>query len=158
MAARDYPVVTPTENSEGSSLFLKDVKKSHRAADGSVLPVLDGVTLSVRPGELISLVGPSGCGKSTLLRLLAGLDEPTSGELYVESEPIAGANAERGLIFQDPNLFPWLSVRGNIRAGLVARGVARRQRGAVDEYMRLVGIEGFADVYPHQLSGGMAQR
>ena len=110
------------------------------------------------PGELVSIVGPSGCGKSTLLRLIAGLDFPTSGDLWVGAEPITGPSAERGLVFQDPNLFPWLTVRRNIQAGLVARGVLQEKRDEVDEFMRLVGLEGFADAYPHHLSGGMAQR
>jgi NitT/TauT family transport system ATP-binding protein/sulfonate transport system ATP-binding protein len=143
---------------EGSSLHVRDVSKAFRAADGSRVLALGGVSLTVRAGELVSLIGPSGCGKSTLLRLIAGLDTPTAGELRVGSEPITGPSAERGLMFQDPNLFPWLSVRGNIQAGLVARGVLRQRRPEVEEYMRLVGLDGFADVYPHQLSGGMAQR
>ena len=119
---------------------------------------LDAVSLSVAAGELVSLVGPSGCGKSTLLRLIAGLDLPDSGELLVGAEPITGPSAERGLVFQDPNLFPWLTVRRNIQAGLVARGVLHEKRHEVDEFMRLVGLEGFANAYPHHLSGGMAQR
>jgi len=149
---------TPPAAAEGSSLLVRDVGKTFRAADGSPLPALAGVSLTVRAGEMVSLIGPSGCGKSTLLRLIAGLDEPTSGELRVGAEPITGPSAERGLMFQDPNLFPWLSVRGNIQAGLVARGVLRQRRHEVEEYLRLVGLEAFADVYPHQLSGGMAQR
>jgi len=108
--------------------------------------------------ELVSLVGPSGCGKSTLLRLIAGLDVPDSGELLVGNEKILGPSAERGLVFQDPNLFPWLTVRRNIEAGLAARGVLREKRNEVDEFMRLVGLEAFANAYPHHLSGGMAQR
>jgi ABC-type nitrate/sulfonate/bicarbonate transport system ATPase subunit len=119
---------------------------------------LDEVSLSMAAGELASLVGPSGCGKSTLLRLIAGLDLPDSGELMVGAEPITGPNAERGLVFQDPNLFPWLTVRRNIEAGLVARHVLREKRHEVDEFMRLVGLESFAEAYPHHLSGGMAQR
>src|SRR6185369_14319670 len=83
---------------------------------------------------------------------------PTSGELRVGNELITQPSASRGLMFQDPNLFPWLTVRGNIQVGLVARGVLHQSRREVDQFMRLMGLEGFADVYPHQLSGGMAQR
>jgi len=119
---------------------------------------LDNVSLDVTAGELISIVGPSGCGKSTLLRLIAGLDTPGAGELWVGDEQITGPSAQRGLVFQDPNLFPWHTVRRNIEAGLVARGVLREMRHEVDEFMSLVGLESFADAYPHHLSGGMAQR
>src|SRR6185312_5085453 len=117
-----------------------------------------GISVTLAAGELVSLVGPSGCGKSTLLRLIAGLDFPDSGELLVDGQSILGPSAERGLVFQDPNLFPWLTVRRNIEAGLAARGVLRQRRQEVDEFMALVGLQAFAGVYPHQLSGGMAQR
>ena len=152
-------MVTPPEHAaEGSSLIIRDVSKAFRAADGSPALVLDRLSLAVAPREMVSLVGPSGCGKSTLLRLIAGLDAATAGELRVAAAPITGPSAERGLVFQDPNLFPWLTVRGNIQAGLVARGVLRRRRAEVDEFLELVGLRGFANAYPHQLSGGMAQR
>jgi ABC-type nitrate/sulfonate/bicarbonate transport system ATPase subunit len=143
-----------------SSLRVRDVMKSFPAPDdpGDRRLALDCTTLTLAAGELSSLIGPSGCGKSTLLRLIAGLDSPDSGELMVGVEPITGPNAERGLVFQDPNLFPWLTVRGNIEAGLVARGVLHEQRHEVEEFMRLVGLQSFADAYPHHLSGGMAQR
>jgi sulfonate transport system ATP-binding protein len=144
--------------SEASSLSVRDVRKVFQTTNGASLRALEGVSLDVQPGELVSLIGPSGCGKSTLLRLIAGLDEPTSGELRIGNEPIAGPSAERGLMFQDPNLFPWLSVRRNIQAGLVARGVLRERRHEVEEFMRLMGLEAFSHAYPHQLSGGMAQR
>jgi NitT/TauT family transport system ATP-binding protein/sulfonate transport system ATP-binding protein len=143
---------------EASSLLVREVRKVFVATDGLLVTALDRVSLSLAAGEMVALVGPSGCGKSTLLRLLAGLDRPTSGELLIGAEPITGPSAERGLIFQDPNLFPWLTVRGNIQAGLVARGVLRQRRGEVDAFLRLVGLHEFARVYPHQLSGGMAQR
>src|SRR3989442_6946756 len=120
--------------------------------------VLDSISFSVAAAELVSLIGPSGCGKSTLLRVIAGLDSPNSGELWIGDEPISGPKAERGLVFQDPNLFPWLTVRRNIEAGLVARGVLQEKRTEVDEFMRLVGLEAFANSYPHHLSDGMAQR
>ena len=134
------------------------MSKSFRADDGSEVTALDSLALTVGAGELLALIGPSGCGKSTLLRLIAGLDFPGSGELRVGEEPITGPGAERGLMFQDHNLFPWLSVRGNIRSGLVARGVLRERRHEVEEFIQLMGLEGFADLYPHQLSGGMSQR
>ena len=145
---------------EPSSLRVQNVSKSFPAPDDPLTrrQALSNISLSIAPGELVSLIGPSGCGKSTLLRLIAGLDTPDSGELLVGSDPINEPSAERGLVFQDPNLFPWLTVRRNIEAGLVARGVLREKRNEVDEFMRLVGLEAFADAYPHHLSGGMAQR
>jgi ABC-type nitrate/sulfonate/bicarbonate transport system ATPase subunit len=145
---------------EASSLQVCEIRKSFPLPDdpASRRVAIDGVSLEVTMGELVSLVGPSGCGKSTLLRLIAGLDSADSGQLMVGAEPITGPNAERGLVFQDPNLFPWLTVRRNIEAGLVARHILQEKRHEVDEFMRLVGLESFADAYPHHLSGGMAQR
>ena len=145
---------------EASSLRISHASKYFAAVNGAAVGglALDNVSLFVSAGELVSIVGPSGCGKSTLLRLVAGLILPTDGELLVGDESITAPSAERGLVFQDPNLFPWLTVRRNIEAGLVARGVLKQQRGEVDEFMRLVGLEGFADAFPHHLSGGMAQR
>lgn len=143
---------------EGSSLRVRNLSKRFISAEGVELAALDGVSLEMKAGELISLVGPSGCGKSTLLRLIAGLDSPTSGELYVGQEPIIAPSASRGLVFQDPNLFPWLTVRRNVESGLVARGVLNQRRHEVDEYIRLVGLENFENSFPHHLSGGMAQR
>src|SRR3989440_5620212 len=118
---------------EASSLIVREIKKSFPAPDNplSRRQVLDGVSFSLAAGELVSLIGPSGCGKSTLLRLIAGLDSADSGELLIGSEPISEPSAERGLVFQDPNLFPWLTVRRNIEAGLVARRVLREKRDEV---------------------------
>jgi ABC-type nitrate/sulfonate/bicarbonate transport system ATPase subunit len=145
---------------EGSAFRVAEVSKHFAKLDEAegTTHALDNVSLSLAAGELVSLVGPSGCGKSTLLRLIAGLGAPDAGELWVGNERITAPSAERGLVFQDPNLFPWLSVRRNIEAGLVARGVLQEKRGEVEEFMRLVGLESFADAYPHHLSGGMAQR
>jgi ABC-type nitrate/sulfonate/bicarbonate transport system ATPase subunit len=145
---------------EGSALQVKKVRKDFVSRDRTAVRTLalDAISLSVEAGELISIVGPSGCGKSTLLRLIAGLDFPNSGELFIGTEAITGPSSERGLVFQDPNLFPWLTVRRNIQAGLVALGVLREKRREVNELIQLVGLEGFAEVHPHFLSGGMAQR
>ena len=153
-------MVAPHLLNEGSSLRVVDVCKEFQTVGDTEdrTRALDNVSLSVAAGEFVSLIGPSGCGKSTLLRLIAGLGAPDSGELWVGSEQITGPSAERGLVFQDPNLFPWLSVRGNIEVGLVARGVLHEKRGEVVDFMRLVGLETFATAFPHHLSGGMAQR
>ena len=151
-------MVTEPPAVDASSLSIRGVNKWFTAPDGTPVRVLEDVTLSIAPGEMVCVVGPSGCGKSTLLRLIAGLDVPSSGELRVGGEEIAGPSAQRGLMFQDPNLFPWLTVRRNVQAGLVARGILNQKRHEVEEFLRLVGLETFADVYPHQLSGGMAQR
>jgi ABC-type nitrate/sulfonate/bicarbonate transport system ATPase subunit len=139
---------------------MAGVSKTFPSADNATAQThaLDSLSLNIAAGELVSIIGPSGCGKSTLLRLVAGLDSPDSGELWVGTEPITKPSAERGLVFQDPNLFPWLNVRRNVQAGLVARGVLPEKRQEVDEFIRLVGLESFANAYPHHLSGGMAQR
>lgn len=153
--------VASTELDEAASVRVRHVTKRFDSPDGGITPgalALDDVSLSVAAGELVSIVGPSGCGKSTLLRMIAGLHAATTGEVSVGAEPITAPSAERGLVFQDPSLFPWLTVRKNIEAGLVARGVLREKRAEVDEFMRLVGLESFANSFPHHLSGGMAQR
>jgi ABC-type nitrate/sulfonate/bicarbonate transport system ATPase subunit len=152
--------ITPAENvaAEGSSVQVREVKKSFVSPEGAEFFALGGVSLEVAAGSFTSFVGPSGCGKSTLLRLIAGLDTPSSGEIHVGSELITEPSASRGLVFQDPNLFPWLTVRGNVQAGLIARGVLREKQEEVEEFIRLVGLDGFANAWPHHLSGGMAQR
>ena len=158
-AARAAGSGSPSVN-EGASLRIAAISKDFPTPDHPEVRTLalQSVSLSLAAGELVSVVGPSGCGKSTLLRLIAGLDFPNSGELWIGNERIISPSAERGLVFQDPNLFPWLTVRKNIQSGLVARGLLGQKRHEVDEFMRLVGLESFANAYPHHLSGGMAQR
>ena len=145
-------------DTSAAALAIRDVHKAFPGVNGAAAPVLDSLSLSISAGEMLAILGPNGCGKTTLMRLIAGLDEPTSGDLRIGTQPIAGPGAERGLMFQDPNLFPWLTVRRNIEAGLVARGILRERRHEVAEFLQLVGLETAADLYPHQLSGGMAQR
>lgn len=147
-----------TSNNEGSALCVSDVSHQFVSPENVAFFALQSVSLTIGAGELVSFVGPSGCGKSTLLRLIAGLDTPSSGEVTVGGEPVSGPHAERGLVFQDPNLFPWLSVRRNIQTGLVARGLLAGRKQEVEDFIRLVGLEDFANSYPHHLSGGMAQR
>jgi len=125
---------------------------------GERLDVLDGVTLTIAPGEFVALLGPSGCGKSTLLRLLAGLDAPRAGKIGADGVRITGPDPSRLLVFQDPTLYPWRSVRQNIALGLQARGVARENAHRIEAALALVGLEAFGDALPNELSGGMAQR
>ncbi|CAN5302377.1 ABC transporter ATP-binding protein [soil metagenome] len=145
------------DQAAGISVQIRGV--SH-AFDGKAGPlaVLDEVTLSVEAGEFVALLGPSGCGKSTLLRLLAGLEQPERGKLGANHVRIVGPDPSRLLVFQDATLFPWRTVRQNVALGLEARGVHRAEGHRVDTALQLVGLEGFADALPHQLSGGMAQR
>ncbi len=130
-----------------------------RRRSGGPLLALENVTLAARPGEFISLVGPSGCGKSTVLNLLAGLIRPSAGEVTYQGRPVDGVNTEVGYITQDDNLLPWRSVLRNVEFGLELRGIPRRERRErAGEFIRLVGLDGFEDHYPHELSGGMRKR
>ncbi|MCC8391505.1 ABC transporter ATP-binding protein [Paraburkholderia sp. MMS20-SJTR3] len=132
---------------------------SHRfALGGAALAVLDEVSLAIEPGEFVALLGPSGCGKSTLLRLVAGLEAPAQGTIDADGERVSGPEPSRVVVFQDPTLFPWRSVRENVALGPEARGTKRDAAARIDAALDLVGLAGFADAYPHQLSGGMAQR
>ena len=128
------------------------------ALRGSELPVLDSINLRVVAGEFVAFLGPSGCGKSTLLRLVSGLEQPTQGAITADDEVIDRPDPSRILMFQDPTLFPWTTVWRNAATGLAARGVLDRQRSRVGDALKLVGLTAFAEAYPHQLSGGMAQR
>jgi sulfonate transport system ATP-binding protein len=118
---------------------------------------LADVSLRVAPAEIVALVGASGCGKSTLLRIVAGLDVPTSGRVFINEEPLAGPNAAVGVIFQEPRLMPWLTVRDNVRFGL-AHLTRAEQEARTAAVLARVGLSGSADALPRQLSGGMAQR
>ena len=122
------------------------------------LQVLDDVNLDIAPGEFVALLGPSGCGKSTLLRLAAGLEPATAGTLTQDGRPITEPDPSRIVVFQDPTLFPWRTVRDNVALGLEAQGILKQEGARVDAALKKVGLQDFAQVYPHQLSGGMAQR
>ena len=120
---------------------------------------LAGVDLVVRPQEFVSLVGPSGCGKTTVLKVIAGLLTPTAGQVEVNGVKVTGAGIDRGVVFQQPSLLPWRTVRQNIIESLRFAGIARAQRGVrADKYLEMVGLSGFVDHYPGELSGGMQQR
>jgi NitT/TauT family transport system ATP-binding protein len=128
------------------------------AAAGRYVAV-ENASLSVGPGEFVSVVGPTGCGKSTLLNVAAGLLAPTSGELRVFGKPLAGINRDAGYLFQAEALMPWRSALANVTAGLEFRGVARAEaEPRARDWLARVGLSGFEDRYPHQLSGGMRKR
>ncbi|OZI43057.1 ABC transporter ATP-binding protein [Bordetella genomosp. 4] len=142
-------------------LDLHGVGKRYASAQaaGGVLQVLDGIDLNVRSGEFVAVVGASGCGKSTLLRLILGLDDHYEGHITLGGTPVQGTGRERGIVFQDHRLFPWLTVEQNIAVGLRnSPHTAAQKRDLVAEHVALVGLEGFEQSYPHQISGGMAQR
>ncbi len=139
-------------------IAVSDVRKVFNPKLESEITVLNQVSLEIRAGEFVSLLGPSGCGKSTLLRLIAGLDHVTEGNITLDGQVIEDTHYERGLVFQDPTLFPWLNVRDNIAFGLKTRNAYKENKDLVDEYIELVDLKGFEKCYPHQLSGGMAQR
>lgn len=136
---------------------VQNVSKVFTVGGGEIAALRDA-TLTVQKGEFVCLIGASGCGKSTLLRLVAGLDQPRHGDLVVDGEAVAGPDPSRVVVFQDPTLYPWRTVWRNASLGLEARGLLKQQRHRVDEALTLVGLDRFAHVYPHQLSGGMAQR
>jgi NitT/TauT family transport system ATP-binding protein len=140
-------------------MSLSGLTRRFESAEGGVLTALDNIDFEVRSREFISVIGPSGCGKSTLIRLVAGLDTPSSGEVWIDGEPVLGPGADRGMVFQGYTLFPWLSVKRNVMFGMKMKGLSRAhsQRKAL-EWLDVVGLADFADHYPAQLSGGMKQR
>ncbi|QXI38688.1 ABC transporter ATP-binding protein [Pseudomonas xantholysinigenes] len=127
--------------------------------DGQSFEAIRDFDLSINEGEFIAIVGASGCGKSTLLRLLVGLDTEYKGSIQVDGQPVGGISGERGIVFQEHRLFPWLTVEQNIGLGLATEKLTQGERARrVHEFVQLVGLVGFESAYPHQLSGGMAQR
>ncbi|WP_109480061.1 ABC transporter ATP-binding protein [Paraburkholderia sp. C35] len=148
-----------TTVSEG--IRIRNVSKRYPQQDeaNGALLVLDDISLDIAQGEFVSVLGASGCGKSTLLRLIAGLDADYRGNISVDGERVRDTSLERGIVFQDHRLFPWLTASQNILAALRNAPLSQQQkREAVAEHVALVGLEGFEHAYPHQLSGGMAQR
>jgi NitT/TauT family transport system ATP-binding protein len=124
---------------------------------GEQIEVLDNVSAEVADGEFVCLVGPSGCGKSTLLNIVAGFIKTTSGDVIVEGEAVHGPDPRRIFVFQENGVFPWLNVRENIGFGLQRRSRTERDR-IIARYLDMVGLAGFENAYPHELSGGMRQR
>lgn len=139
-------------------LVIRGVDKSYQL-EGQSRAVLRQIDLHIQPGEFVAIVGPSGCGKSTLLRLISGLDNEYEGSIELDGQRITGTSLDRGIVFQDHRLLPWLTVEKNIELALLNRDLATSaKRALVAELIALVNLQGFERAYPHQLSGGMAQR
>ncbi len=149
------PEVTPAH---GAGVTLQGVRHAFGTGRGRRL-ALRWLDLQIEPGEFVVLVGPSGCGKSTALNLVAGFIRPTQGSVLVDDQPVTGPGADRGVVFQQPRLFPWMSVRRNVEFGPRMAGVDRgRRRALAAEALELVGLADSAEQKPYELSGGMQQR
>ena len=145
-------------NGQPETLTVRGVTKRFAIGDDEV-EALAPIDLVIPKGEFVCMIGASGCGKSTLLRIIAGFEEPTTGEVAIDGESVTGPGGDRGMVFQDYALFPWMTVRQNISFGPRQRHLAREEIDkTTDEFVRMVGLERFADRYPNQLSGGMKQR
>ncbi|HKK48027.1 MAG TPA: ABC transporter ATP-binding protein [Alkalispirochaeta sp.] len=153
--------IEPTSTKDAApvpELELRNVSFSYHTATGKISAV-ESLSLSISRGDFLSIVGPSGCGKSTILRLIAGFLQPTDGVVLDEGTPVRAADWRRGLVFQHPELFPWLTVEGNVEFGVRMRGVpAAERRDRVEAYLKLVRLEDFRHKRPYELSGGMQQR
>jgi ABC-type nitrate/sulfonate/bicarbonate transport system ATPase subunit len=142
-----------------TKLKIADITMKYRTRRGAEVIAVDDLSLAVADREFVSIVGPSGCGKSTLLRIVAGLVEPSSGEVLLNGRRIEGPGADRGMVFQSYTLFPWLTVLGNVEFGSRLKAMAAAERARVArEYIEMVGLASFEHHYPKELSGGMMQR
>lgn len=149
---------TPATDLERQTLHVRGVSKTYASKGGSI-EALRNVTLNVGSGEIVGIVGRSGCGKSTLLRLIAGLDREFAGRISLDGSDITGPGTERGVVFQEPRLFPWLTIEQNVAISVHEVDMpksAKQER--VKANLALVGLTGFEERFPHEISGGMAQR
>ena len=145
-------------SAERPQVVIRGVSKRFQVGDGEV-EALARIDATIEKGAFVCLIGASGCGKSTLLRVVAGFEEPTTGEVLVEGKPVTAPGSDLGMVFQDYALFPWMTVRQNIGFGPRQRQLPRKEvEDIADEFVKLVGLERAANRYPSQLSGGMKQR
>ena len=158
MAEGTRKIMADNNNNEDYILTIENLRRIYKDDDGADVEALEDVSLKVKRGEFISIIGASGCGKTTLLRSIAGLDKPDSGTIVMDDHPITKPDPERGYVFQQGGLFNWLTVEQNISYGLKTRRVYKQKKDDVAKYIELVGLKGFEDSYPYQISGGMAQR
>jgi NitT/TauT family transport system ATP-binding protein len=155
----ELALVQPESIDGTPKLSARGVSKVFRNQRGEVVRALGAVDLDVAPGEFVCLIGPSGCGKTTLLNLFAGLDRPDTGGLFIDGRKIDAPGPDRAVLFQEPALFPWLSVRRNVEFGLELIGTPKDERADITmHWLRRVHLARFADAQPHELSGGMRSR
>ena len=158
IASETPRATSAAQRAAGLALDIAGVSKVFRRG-GQLTQALRSIDLSVAAGEFVSLLGPSGCGKSTLLHIAAGFIRQDAGEVRAHGAPVEGPNADRGVLFQSPTLFPWLSSRDNVLFGPRASGrMGEEAASRADELPAMVGLADFRDHYPHQLSGGMRHR
>jgi NitT/TauT family transport system ATP-binding protein len=152
-------LVPPDGDALAPKLSLRNLTVARRRASGELITAAVGVTFDVARGEFVCLLGPSGCGKTSILNVLAGLDRPTAGQAFLDGAPIAGPGPDRAVLFQEPALFPWLSVADNVELALKLLGVpSTERRDRARSWLATVGLARFADAQPHELSAGMRQR
>ena len=155
----ELALVLPESVDGTPKLSARGVSKVFRNQRGEVVRALGAVDLDVAPGEFVCLIGPSGCGKTTLLNLFAGLGRPDTGELFIDGRKINAPSPDRAVLFQEPALFPWLSVRRNVEFALELIGTPKDERADITmDWLRRVHLARFADAQPHELSGGMRSR
>lgn len=146
-------------NAKSALITCQNVSKVYTDSRGDEIRALDDLTLTIPHGEFLVVVGSSGCGKTTLLNILAGFEEPTTGKAFVEDVPITTPGADRGVVFQEYALFPWLTLFDNVAYGLREKGFHSKDAAPiVNNHLAMVGLAGFEHRYPHELSGGMRQR
>jgi NitT/TauT family transport system ATP-binding protein len=152
------PQESPT-TSRLAKLSVRCVGKRFDLGDGTAIEAVRDVSFDVREGEICALLGPSGCGKSTVLRLVAGLEDPTTGAMFLDGKEIAGPDKSRGMVFQRYTSFDWMTVQKNIEYGMRINGVPKTERSKnAERFIQLVKLTKFRNAYPHELSGGMQQR
>jgi len=145
---------------DGDAVRIADLRMGYPTANGrDALVALEKTSLAIHPGEFVAVVGPSGCGKSTLLSAISGLRRPLEGDVWVNGDQVRGIRHDVGFVFQQDALLPWRKAVDNVALGLRLRGASRKDAGAeARRWLKRVGLAGFEDVYPHQLSGGMRKR
>jgi NitT/TauT family transport system ATP-binding protein len=156
----EYGAAGTLARSVAGRIECRSVRKTYRdSAEGTEVLALDGLTLDIESREFLTLLGPSGCGKSTLLNILAGFEKPDAGEVLLNGVPIEHPGPDRGVVFQDYALFPWLNIQQNVEYGLREKGIGKAEMRAIAQrFLAMVGLSGFERRFPHELSGGMRQR